>query len=74
MEDALFLFPTPQVLQKVITGLDELYEHDIKDKDTLGGFIRIYAQQIKYSRPERAIPDPKAHPGHDGAAGRSDAR
>ncbi|HHT06701.1 MAG TPA: SAM-dependent DNA methyltransferase, partial [Hydrogenispora sp.] len=25
MEDALFLLPTPQVLQKVITGLDELY-------------------------------------------------
>lgn len=36
MEDALFLFPTAQVLQKVITGLDDLYEHDIKDKDTLG--------------------------------------
>lgn len=36
MEDAIFLMPTPQVLQKVITGLDELYEHDIKDLDMKG--------------------------------------
>jgi type I restriction enzyme M protein len=36
MEDAMFLFPTPQVVQKVITGLDELYEHDIKDRDMQG--------------------------------------
>lgn len=37
MEDAMFLFPTPQVLQKVITGLDELYQHDNKDLDMQGG-------------------------------------
>jgi type I restriction enzyme M protein len=36
MEDAMFLMPTPQVLQKIITGLDELYEHDIKDLDMQG--------------------------------------
>ena len=36
MEDAIFLIPTPQVLQKVITGLDDLYEHDIKDLDMKG--------------------------------------
>lgn len=36
MEDAMFLVPTPQVLQKIITGLDELYEHDIKDRDMQG--------------------------------------
>lgn len=36
MEDAMFLFPTPQVLQRVITGLDELYQHDIKDMDMQG--------------------------------------
>lgn len=33
MQDAIFLIPTPQVLQKIITGLDDLYEHDIKDQD-----------------------------------------
>ncbi len=36
MQDAMFLVPTPQVLQKMITGLDELYEHDIKDLDMQG--------------------------------------
>ena len=36
MEDAIFLIPTPQVLQKIVTGLDELYEHDIKDLDMQG--------------------------------------
>jgi type I restriction enzyme M protein len=36
MQDALFLIPTPQILQKIITGLDELYEHDIQDLDMKG--------------------------------------
>ncbi|MGG1637632.1 type I restriction-modification system subunit M [Paenibacillus sp. NRS-1760] len=36
MQDAIFLMPTPQVLQKIITGLDELYEHDIKELDMQG--------------------------------------
>jgi type I restriction enzyme M protein len=36
MQDAMFLIPTPQVLQKIISGLDELYEHDIKDLDMQG--------------------------------------
>ncbi|MBA2132956.1 type I restriction-modification system subunit M [Capillibacterium thermochitinicola] len=46
MEDALFLLPTPQVLQKVITGLDELYEHDIKDKDTLGDLYEYMLSKL----------------------------
>ncbi|MBP2629731.1 MAG: methyltransferase [Firmicutes bacterium] len=36
MQDAMFLIPTAQVLQKIVTGLDELYEHDIKDRDMQG--------------------------------------
>lgn len=36
MEDAMFLIPTPQILQKIITGLDDLYEHDIADLDMQG--------------------------------------
>ena len=36
MKDAMFLIPTPQVLQKIITGLDDLYEHDIADLDMQG--------------------------------------
>ncbi len=36
MTDAMFLIPTPQVLQKIITGLDELYEQDIAGLDMQG--------------------------------------
>ena len=36
MGDAMFLIPTPQVLQKIITGLEDLYEHDIADLDMQG--------------------------------------
>ena len=34
--DAMFLIPTPQVLQKIITGLDDLYEHDLSEQDMQG--------------------------------------
>ncbi len=36
MEDAMFLIPTPQALQKVISGLDDLYTNDIKSMDIQG--------------------------------------
>ena len=36
MEDAIFLIPTPQMLQKLVSGLDELYEHDLRDQDVRG--------------------------------------
>ena len=36
MDDAMFLIPTPQVLQKIITGLEDLYEHDIAELDMQG--------------------------------------
>lgn len=36
MSDATFLIPTPQVLQKIITGLDDLYENDLSDRDMQG--------------------------------------
>ena len=39
MSDAMFLIPTPQVLQKIITGLDDLYEHDIADLDMQLAFL-----------------------------------
>ena len=36
MEDAMFLIPTPQVLQKVFSGLDDLYTNDVKNLDIQG--------------------------------------
>ena len=36
MSDAMFLIPTPQVLQKIVTGLEDLYEHDLSEQDMQG--------------------------------------
>ncbi len=36
MEDAMFLIPNPQTLQKIITGLEDLYQNDIEDLDMQG--------------------------------------
>lgn len=36
MESAVFLIPNAQILQKIITGLDDLYIHDIADLDMQG--------------------------------------
>ena len=36
MSDATFMIPNPQILEKIITGLDDLYEHDISDLDMQG--------------------------------------
>ncbi len=36
MENAIFSIPTPLVLEKIITGLEDLYEHDIRDLDMQG--------------------------------------
>ena len=46
MEDAMFLIPTPQVLQKVITGIDELYEHDIKNLDMQGDLYEYMLSKL----------------------------
>ena len=36
MKDAIFLIPTPQVLQKIITGLEDLYINDLEGRDMQG--------------------------------------
>lgn len=36
MEDAMFLIPTPQVLQKIVTGLEDLYTNDLTGLDVQG--------------------------------------
>lgn len=46
MKDAIFLIPTPQVLQRVIKGLDELYEHDIKDLDMQGDLYEYMLSKL----------------------------
>lgn len=46
MEDAMFLIPTPQVLQKIVTSLDELYEHDLKDRDMQGDLYEYMLSKL----------------------------
>lgn len=46
MKDATFLIPTPQVLQKIITGLDDLYEHDIADLDMQGDLYEYMLSKL----------------------------
>ncbi len=46
MQDAMFLIPTPQVLQKIITGLDELYEHDIQGLDMRGDLYEYMLSKL----------------------------
>lgn len=46
MEDAVFLIPTPQVLQKIITGLNDLYEHDISDLDMQGDLYEYMLSKL----------------------------
>ena len=36
MDSAVFLIPNAQILQKIITGLDDLYIHDLADLDMQG--------------------------------------
>lgn len=58
-KDALFLLPTPQVLQKVITGLEELYEHDIEDRDTLGDLYEYMLSKLNTASQNGQFRTPK---------------
>lgn len=46
MNDAMFLIPTPQVLQKIITGLDDLYEHDLAGLDMQGDLYEYMLDKL----------------------------
>ncbi|ACX63341.1 class I SAM-dependent DNA methyltransferase [Paenibacillus sp. Y412MC10] len=59
MQDAMFLIPTPQVLQKIITGLDELYEHDIKDLDMQGDLYEYMLGKLATSGQNGQFRTPK---------------
>lgn len=46
MKDAAFDVPTPVVLQKIISGLEDLYEHDIKDMDVQGDLYEYMLSKL----------------------------
>ena len=49
MKDATFQIPNAQVLVNIITGLDELYENDIKDQDMLGDIYEYVLSKMNSS-------------------------
>jgi type I restriction enzyme M protein len=70
MNDAIFKIPTPQLLQKIVTELDELYE--IVDKqpgsktDARGDLYEYIALQAFHSRHKRPVSYPAPYYPHDG--------
>ena len=46
MKDATFLIPTPRVLEKLVTGLDDLYEHDVAGLDMQGDLYEYMLSKI----------------------------
>lgn len=49
MGSAMFLILTPQVLQKIITGLDDIYEHDIATSDMQGDLYEYMLNKLSQS-------------------------
>jgi type I restriction enzyme M protein len=46
MESALFMIPTPQILQKIVTGLDDLYETDLTGLDMQGDLYEYMLDKL----------------------------
>lgn len=42
MKDATFQIPTPQLLEKIITGLEDLYSHDLVEGEDMQGDVYEY--------------------------------
>lgn len=49
METANFAFQTPQILQKVITGLEDIYENNIQNVDMLGDIYEYMLDKLRAS-------------------------
>ena len=57
----MFLIPTPQVLQKIITGLEDLYTHDIADLDMQGDLYEYMLGKTGNGGSERPVPHASAY-------------
>lgn len=49
MSDALFLLPTPQIVERVVTGLDDLYQHDLSGLDVQGDLYEYMLDKLATS-------------------------
>lgn len=59
MDNAVFVIPNPQVLQKIITGLDDLYEHDIAELDLQGDLYEYMLNKLNNSGTNGQFRTPK---------------
>ena len=46
MENAMFMIPTPQILQKMITGIEDLYEKDLTGLDIQGDLYEYMLDKL----------------------------
>ena len=46
MENAMFMIPTPQILQKMITGIEDLYEKDLTGLDMQGDLYEYMLDKL----------------------------
>ena len=46
MESAMFMIPTLQIIQKIITGLEDLYEHDLTGLDLQGDLYEYMLDKL----------------------------
>lgn len=46
MENAMFMIPTPQILQKIVTGLEDLYERDLTGLDMQGDIYEYMLDKL----------------------------
>ena len=58
MGDAIFKIPTPLMLDKIVTAMDEIYDQmaQLKNADTRGDVVKI-----SDSRSKRAVPHSKTY-------------
>lgn len=59
MADAIFLIPTPQVLEQLVTGMDDLYTHDLDSKDMQGDLYEYMLGKIQISGQNGQFRTPK---------------
>ena len=61
MGDAIFKIPTPLMLEKIVTAMDEIYAQaeQLHDTDVRGGHLRVPPVQNRHRRGERPVPHPR---------------
>ena len=59
MKDATFQIPTPQLLEKIITGLEDLYTHDLEDEDMQGDVYEYMLGKLQTSGQNGQFRTPK---------------